>query len=295
MGLLPISSIIVLLTILTSTGSAQITTFPFSEGFEGISTPNLPVGWNATGFISDSGSAHNSKVCLYTKGNTTVKVITTPIFDFTDKIPDKLIFWERRSSTALAYRLELCASLDDSIFGILLARFDTSTSSSAYVQRIVNLVGTGLQQQPNVRFRWQLLGDSTNSTGVLRIDDVSLTVATAFDLGITQFVITPLFATRKDSLTITSMVKNFGVLASSDFSVHFFRDLNFDSIAESSEQFSVVNGISLNSGDSMSYIAIHPPLKGGSHNFIVTIDYPQDENRLNDTAYVVSQYRIYKR
>jgi hypothetical protein len=287
MGLLPILSIFVLLTILTSTGSAQITTFPFSEGFEGISTPNLPVGWNAMGFISDSGSAHNSNVCLYTKGNDTTKGIVSPIFNLTGKLPDILSFWERRSSTALAYRLEVRASLDDINFDILLARFDTSTSTSAYVKRIINLSGTGLQQQPNVRFRWQLLGDSTNSTGVLRIDDVSLTVATAFDLGITQFVITPLFATRKDSLTITSIVKNFGVLASSDFSVHFFQDANSNTIAELNEQFSVVNGISLNSGDSLRCTAIHPSLNAGDHNFIVTVDCPQDENCLNDTAHIV--------
>jgi len=47
----------------------------------------------------------------------------------------------------------------------------------------VSLDGTGLQQQTNVRFRWQLLGDNINMTGILRIDDVTLTVSTGLDVG----------------------------------------------------------------------------------------------------------------
>jgi hypothetical protein len=278
----------------SKTLEAQIVSFPYSESFDGVTAPALPVGWFSAGFKDTSSSPYSSPNCIYGIGNTTLKSLTSPIFDFTGRIPEKLIFWERRSGTAAAYRFEVRASLDGTDFSILLTRYDTINSNSGYVQRTVNLEGSGLQQQPNVRFRWQLLGDKTNTTGVLRIDDVSLTVSTGLDIGMTSMVVSPAIATRKDTLTLSVCVKNYGSLAASSFSVQFFSDNNLNGITESGEQFSVVGGLALNPGDSLICETLYPPIKSGEHHFIAVIGFSQDENKANDTSHLIVNIQCMK-
>ncbi len=176
-------TLLFLILIQTTSIFAQITTFPYSENFDSIMAPSFPAGWSATGFSVSASTAQSSPNCVSATGNTAIKQLTSQVINFTNKIPDKLQYYERRSNSAVDYRLELRASIDGSNFNILLARFDTISTTTNYVQRIVSLDETGLQQQTNVRFRWQLLGDNTNTTGVLRIDGVTLTVSTGFDVG----------------------------------------------------------------------------------------------------------------
>jgi hypothetical protein len=266
---------------------AQIVSFPYAESFDGVTAPALPSNWSPNGFAAITSTSRSSPNCISTTGNSTVKSIVSPVFDFTNHVPERLIFWERRSSTAAAYRFEVRAALDGTNFNILLAHYETITSTSGYVQRIVNLVGSGLQQQPNVRFQWQLLGDNTNTTGVLRIDDVSLTVSTGWDIGMTSMIVSPVNATRKDTLTLSVCVKNYGSLAVSNFSVQFFSDNNLNGIAESGEQFSVVGGLTLSPGDSLLCQTMYPPIKVGEHFFIAVIGFSQDENKANDTLHLI--------
>jgi hypothetical protein len=273
---------------------AQIVSFPYSESYDGINAPALPSGWSVNGFIINTSTSRSSPNCVSITGNTVTKWITSTIFDFTDRIPEKLVFWERRSGTAAAYRFEVRAFLDGTEFSILLAHFDTITSTFGYVQRIVNLAGSGLQQQKNVRFRWQLLGDSTNNTGVLRIDDVSLTVSIGLDIGMTSMVVSPANATRKDTLTFSVCVKNYGSLTVSSFSAQFFSDNNLNGIAESGEQFSVVDGLTLSPSDSLICETTYPPRKAGEHRFIAVIGFSQDENKVNDTLRVIVNIQCIK-
>jgi hypothetical protein len=286
-------SIFVLICASTSL-EAQIVSFPYAESFDGVTAPALPTGWSVNGFNINTSASRSLPNCVSTTGNTVMKSITSPIFDFTNRIPDRLVFWERRSGTAAAYRLEVWASLDGTDFNILLAHYETITSTSGYVQRIVNLEGSGLQQQLNVRFQWQLLGDNTNTTGVLRIDDVSLIVSTGLDIGMTSMVVSPANATRKDTLTLSVCVKNYGSLAVSSFSVQFFSDDNLNGTAESGEQFSVVGGLSLSPGDSLICETTHPPIKVGEHCFIAVIGFSQDENKTNDTLHAVVNIQCVK-
>jgi hypothetical protein len=264
---------------------AQITSFPYSESFDGSAAPSMPADWGNNGFIVNTSTFRSSPNCISTTGNTITKSITSPIFNLTDRIPDKLVFWERRSNTAAAYRFEVRASLDGTDFNILLARYDTISTTSGYVQRIVHLEGSGLQLQSNVRFQWQLLGDNTNTTGVLRIDDVSLTVLAGLDIGFTSMAVSPANASRRDTLHISVGVKNYGLSAVSGFSLHFFADDNFNSFAEPGEQFSVVDGFVLNPNDSLVCLTSHLPLKAGDYCFIAAIEYSQDGNRTNDTIH----------
>jgi hypothetical protein len=263
---------------------SQISTFPYSEGFESIRVPDLPPGWTSFEFKSDSASPHNSYVCVSVKGNSTIRQLTSPAFDFTSRIPDKLIFYERRSTTARNYRFEIRALTDGDRFDLVLAQFDTISTTSSYVQRIIDLTATGLQQKPNVRFRWQLLGDSTNNTGTLRIDDVSLTVLKGFDIGLTGLSVFPSKIFRGDSICLVATVKNYGTFEVPAFSVRFFLDDNADGSAEQNEQFSVQGGSSLAPGDSLTCGATQPPLPAGDRRFVAVVDFQHDEDRANDTA-----------
>jgi len=286
------SLLILICTVLSL--EAQIVSFPYSESFDDVIAPDLPHGWLSVGFKDTVSGSYSTPNCIYGIGNSTAKSLTSPIFDFTNCIPEKLIFREKRSSTAAVYRLEIHASIDGISFDILLARFDTISSTSGYVQRSIDLKNSGLQNQPNVRFQWLLLADSVNTKGVLRIDDVSLTISTGLDVGITSMVVLPANATRKDALSFAVKVKNYGSLTASNFSVQYFIDSDRNGLAESKEQFSVVSGLVLNPGDSLICNSSHLPMKAGEVCFIAVIGLSQDGNRANDTASTFMNIRCIK-
>lgn len=272
------------LVLATSAAVAQISLFPYYEGFEGVQPPALPSGWMASGFEIDFSAHHDGDACISASGNTTVKQLTSPAFDFTHSIPDQLIFFERRSSSAMGYRLEVRASTDGINFDILLERFDSISTDSKYFQRVIDLTLKELRQKPNVRFRWQVLADSSNKSGTLRIDDVSLTIVKGIDIGLASLTVQPAKITRKDSIQLTATVRNFGINATPLFSAGFFLDENANGIAEWNELFFARSGLSLGPGDSLTCRATHGPLPAGEHRFIAAIDFPQDEDRGNDTA-----------
>ena len=265
---------------------AQITAFPYQESFDNVKAPGFPDGWSASGFSISTSTPQSSPNCVSVTGNTTIKQLTSQVINFANKIPDKLFYYERRSGTAVSYRLEVRASIDGSNFNILLSRFDTISTTTNYVQRIVSLEESGLKQQSNVRIRWQLLGDNTNTTGVLRIDDVKLTAATGLDVGLSMLTAAT-NPTRKDSIMFSIAAKNYGKLPSSNFSIRVFCDDNTNGICEQNEQFAVVNGLFLSTGDSLTCIVTHAPMKAGGHSFIAAIDYSLDENHSNDTAHAI--------
>jgi hypothetical protein len=273
---------------------AQIISFPYSESFDGVTAPALPLGWSSVGFKDTVSSPHSSPNCIYEIGNTAPRFLSSPTFDFANRVPERLTFWERRSGSAAAYRLEVRASQNGINFDILLARYETIPSTSGYIQRVVDLEGSGLQRQPSVRFQWQLLEDHTNSTGVLRIDDVSLTVSTGFDIGIASMSISPVNATREDTLTFSICAKNYGSLAVSPFSIQFFSDDNLNGKAESIELFSVVDGLTLNFGDSLIYETRHLPMKIGEYRYIAVVGFSQDENTANDTSRITVNIQCMK-
>jgi Lamin Tail Domain len=266
--------------------SAQISSFPYTESFDGVTAPALPRSWTSSegGFVTYASSPRSSPNCVSSTGNRTLKVLTSPVFDFLNHIPDKLTFWERRTSTAAAYRLQLCVSTDGVNFGRILAEYDTIASTTSYVQHVVNLASARLQYQSSVQFRWQVLGDNTNSTGVFRMDDIVITTATANDLALLHFSAAPTVPTRNDSISLNVVVKNLAVAAAKNYSVNFFIDGNNHAVAESNEQFASVAGLPLAAGDSAIVTAIHSPLRAGIYRCIAIVSLPQDENHANDTT-----------
>jgi hypothetical protein len=277
--------LVFLLFIQTTSSFSQISPVRYLENFDGVSAPALPSGWGGIGFVTYASSPRSSPNCISATGNRSQKTLLSPVFNFGSHLPDKLLFWERRTSTAAAYRVEIRASIDGINFGIVLAKYDTIAAISSYVQRAIDISNMGLNYQSWVQFQWILLADSVNNTGVLRIDDVSLSVATGFDIGISEITLTPLQAARNAPITLSAFVKNYGALASSSFSVRFLCDENAHDPAESLEQFSVLHGLSLTLSDSFLCRITYIPLKGGEHHFAALVDYPSDENHSNDTAY----------
>ncbi|MCX6122519.1 MAG: lamin tail domain-containing protein [Ignavibacteriales bacterium] len=277
-------AILFLLFIQTTCSIAQITASQYSENFDGVTAPILPYGWSGNGFSTYASSPHSAPNCVSATGNRSIKTLLSPVFNFGSRFPNTLVFWERRTSTAAAYRLEIRASVDGINFGILLARFDTITTITSYVQRTIDLSKKGLNFQSNVQLKWIVLADSTNNTGVLRIDDVSISVTTGSDVGFSKISAAPVHATRKDSIILSAVVKNYGLLASSNFSIRLFCDENSNGLYESIEQFTALHGLSLSPGDSSTCLVSHAPMKAGDHNFAAVIDYSSDENHSNDTA-----------
>ena len=278
-----------ILIALTCRGSAQISRFPYEENFDSTAQGILPPGWQSAGFSASSTSPHSPPYCLSATGNTSPKSCTTPVFDFTSRFPEVITFFERRSQTALGYRLEIRASTDGATFPILLARFDTVGTTSSYIVRNVSLVGKGLENMPSVRVRWQILADSTNSTGVLRLDDVSLRVAARFDLSVVSLAMRPQFPGRKDSITLTANIRNIGRELAAEYSVELLINAGADASLTFAQRLASVPGPDLEAGDSTMIAIVVAPRPAGIWKLFARIVWPSDEQLSNDTLSTVVQ------
>jgi hypothetical protein len=289
--------VLTLVVISISTTFPQITAFPYGEYFDGVVPPSLPIGWTSsqksigvydfTVTTGTQGSTTKSGVqAVLTTGDKDTKYLVSPQFDFSNKIVSQLQFWDRRSSSSFGADVVLECSLDSLSFIVVGGPYRWTGSSSFILHSIV--LPDSLNGKSRVWFRWKIVGSSPGSaTSTYRIDDVSLTVATGFDIGISRITAESVNATRKDSIILSIVVKNYGSLISSNFSIRLFCDDNFNGLYESAEQFSVVHVLSLNSSDSSTYIVSHAPMKAGEHSFAAIIDYSSDENHSNDTACVI--------
>ncbi|MEX0602345.1 MAG: lamin tail domain-containing protein, partial [Bacteroidota bacterium] len=274
---------------LIPTGSliAWQATFPYHEKFDDGTAPEAPPGWQLTGFLVSTTSPRSSPTSLRATGNTSVKSITTPAFDFTGKLPQLLTFYERRSNTALPYRLRLLASTDGFSTTVVLASFDSISATATYVPREVDLTESELAGLSDVRFRWELVADGTNSTGAIQIDDVTITVATEFDISLRSVSVQPHHPTADHELTVVARVHNEGLHIAEDWKVAFFRDPV--GALRSNDPFAVIPGSPLNPSDSLNITAFHDALPVGQHSFRAVVLFSGDQNPGNDTARVTTE------
>ena len=100
-------TILILILFHSPSTVAQINTFPYSENFDSVLAPRFPAGWSASGFVDTASTARSLPNCILAKGNTVVKMLTSSEFDFTNRVPDKLVYYEYRSNTAKYFRLEI--------------------------------------------------------------------------------------------------------------------------------------------------------------------------------------------
>jgi hypothetical protein len=271
---------------------AQVSTFPYLEHFDTVAVPVLPAGWTTTtnrtpsgDFVTStstprSGSAPN---CVFSQNATISQTLTSPAFNFTNRTPSKLEFYTARSSTHTAGLLLEVSTDNGATFPIQLADTIRNTGTTSYVLTSISLPGS-LFNQPTVKFRWRLvLSPSGGTTGTFRLEDVTVSVFTTYDLGVSKLLVAPGTPNAKDSLTLTATVKNFGAQTALGYSVRFFRDINNNQILEPSEQFGSLSGSPIGVSDSATIAATHPALSAGDHRFYTSISFGLDENATNDT------------
>ncbi len=103
-----------------------------------------------------------------------------------------------------------------------------------------------------------------------------------FNLSIESLSFDPINPHQGDDLVLFSQIKNKGSETAATYSVTFFNDVNFDSIASQSEIIQSTNFYSLSPGDSVIAQTVLTNAPQGSYNFIAEVNYPQDEDTLNN-------------
>jgi len=289
-----------LLVMLSTYTQGQISTFPYSESFDAVTVPALPAGWStsikrlASGdFTSTTSSPRSAPNTLISTNPTITQWLVSPRIDFTNRVPDRLQFNTARSSTHLAGLL-VEASLDGgTTFPIALTDTIRNPGVTTFVLTPLTLPPS-LVNQPNVRFRWTLVEGGSHTAGVFRLDDVTLTIQTQYDLAVTKLVAQPAFPTSTESLTLLASVKNLSAQAASGYAVEFYRDINGNGAGDPNEKFSTVSGPQLAQNDSITLSATHQPLGSGDHRFIARLMFAVDENRSNDSATVLVSVGVAK-
>jgi hypothetical protein len=273
-----------------NTAFSQVVTFPYVEHFDSVITPSLPSSWktttnrSATGdFVSSTSSPRSQSQCLYSQNSTISQSLTSPTFDCSNRIPDKLQFYLARSSTHTSGLL-LEASIDNGVtFSIGLSDTIKNPGSTSYVLNAIQLPAS-LANRNAVRIRWRIVGGIGGSTATFRIDDVSLTTLVSYDLTAVKITTQPALPNSKDSLVLSALIRNVGIQAATGYSVNFSCDLNSNSIIDPNERFASITGPPIAAGDSGIILAGHSPLRPGDYKIFATISLPQDESSSDDTA-----------
>ncbi|MEK6565465.1 MAG: lamin tail domain-containing protein [Bacteroidota bacterium] len=268
---------------------AQISSFPYTESFDTVAVPVLPAGWATTtnrlpagDFATTTSTSRSAPNCLISTNSTITQTLVSPTFNFTSRSPNQLQFYTARSSTHTAGLLLEVSTDNGATFPIQLADTVRNPGVTGYVLTTIQLP-VSLINQATVKFRWRLTGGSGGTAGTFRIDDVSLSVLTSYDLSIIRLFASPPSPAAIDSIVLTAAVKNLGQQTASGYSIVFFRDANGNQIFEASEQFGNVGGNPIPTSDSASFSALHSALPSGNHRFFASVSYPQDENNANDT------------
>lgn len=109
----------------------------------------------------------------------------------------------------------------------------------------------------------------------------------ANDLDLSRIIFLPQFPSAADSLILTAIVKNAGANAASNYAVNFFEDVNGDSTGQPNELITrTPSSGTLQPGDSITFSTQVVNLSLGDHRYVVTVDYPSDEELLNNKRIV---------
>lgn len=277
-----------------SLSTAQIVTFPFTELFDSVQTPQLPSGWETSAnrltsgdFFTTATSPRSAPFAVQSTNSTIPQTLLSPVVDFTGKVPDQLKFSHARSGTHTSGIL-VEASLDGGLtWPVPCTDTLRNPGITGYVQTTVQIPET-LANISRVRFRWRVLGGAGGTTATLRIDDVSISVFISVDLAVLSLTTFPRQPVDADDLTLSAMVKSLGLMPISGFRLNFFHDHNSNGVADNVEMFSSIEGPEIGPGDSVMFSVSHPPLVAGPHGFLVIAETNNDENSSNDTARTVT-------
>ncbi|HEY6952123.1 MAG TPA: lamin tail domain-containing protein [Bacteroidota bacterium] len=291
MKLARVGRVAVGLVLISNIATGQVASFPYLEHFDSIADSTLPAGWETTtnrrsagDFFASRSTPRSAPHCVYAQNSIIPQSLTSPVFDLSNRTPDKLQFYVARSSSHTSGLL-VEASIDGGIsYPIALSDTIKNPGSTSYILNSIQLPGT-LAHQPEVRIRWRVTGGTGGATGTLRIDDVTITTLISRDLAVTGLIASPQPATLQDSLVLKATVKNLGIFEAAGYSIKYFCDFNSNGIPEDNEAFAEVTGPSIPPSDSATIIARHTRIKAGDYRFCAVVICPGDERSVNDTAW----------
>lgn len=222
---------------------AQIVQYPFLETFSGANVPTLPVDWltstNRTAggdFTSTKSTPYSDSVAVISTNATIAQELISPIFDFTDREADSLKFFERRSSSHTSGVLIEASTDGGSSFTVAMSDTIFNPGTTAYVQRAYRLPAA-LNNQPDVRFRWRVIGNGSGTTGTLRYDNIGITARGQIDASVSAIYFSPAFPGTGDSVIVSATIANTGTRSFQAPLVGFFVDANGDSLPDPNELF----------------------------------------------------------
>ena len=270
--------------------SAQAQIFPYTENFDAVPPPDLPQGWSSSqarspavnDFVSTAGSPRSLPNSVIATNATVGQFLVSPPFDFTSLEPGSLGFYTRRSSS-FAAKIVVESSLDNgTTFAVPLGDTLRATGSTGYVLSSIPLPSI-LTTSSTVRFRWRIVPDGTGSSGTLRIDDVSMSVLTGYDLSLATLSIAPMAAVEGEEIVARATVTNIGSRTAVAFSLMIYRDNGNDSIPDPAELLlSVPHLTPLQSLDSVRIDVALGQLRPGRGTLIGVVNYPADQNPSNN-------------
>jgi hypothetical protein len=265
---------------LTTFIRAQITSFPFRESFDSVSVPSLPAGWivstnkNISGdFVTTASSVRSAPNAVSSTDATKGQWLISPFFSFTGKFPDRLEFYERRTASHTSGLLVEAAIEMDTLFSIPLSDTLKHESSTAYVKRTIPLP-EGLNGTDSVRFRWRVIGNGSGATGVIRFDDMQITVKKSVDLALTSISLHPALPKAGETVAVSAVIRNNALAGSFSGSVR----LTDPPLFELTQPFSA----SLAENESVTVIVHYPAIKAGSHLLGAELLLTGDEDTSNN-------------
>lgn len=265
---------------------AQITSFPYNESFDNVTTPNLPVEWTTstnkfpTGdFATDSSnsfSGHSKPKFAFSSDATKQQSLISPLFDFTKKTVDSISFVARRVSAHNAGMLLEASINGDTSFSTIIGDTIILETPNIFLRKSFPLPPQ-LNNQPGVKFRWRILGNGTSSasTTVLRIDDITITTKVSVDFALTSFVIYPTAPRRGDHLTATIGIKNSAFAGNFSGTVQLFDSLTLVASQNFSQSFA--------ENESLTVQLNYPNIAAGRHPLIAKIVLSGDEDTTNNS------------
>jgi len=268
----------------------QIAAFPYVESFDSTSPPLLPSGWTSTqnrtqgidDFTTAASTARSLPNAVLSTNATIEQSLISPNLNFSGLVPDRIVFYTRRSSTHLA-RVVLEASLDGgSTYTLQIGDSLTNPGTTSYVQASLALPSV-LAGVSTTRFRWRIVPDASGTTGTFRIDDLIITVRRSHDLAATGIQVMPTSPVEGDSLLCIAIVRNLGELTAPAFGVDFFVDANSDSLPQAVElAASILHSQPLGVAESTMVATPLTPWPPGQRLVMTKIVYGADQDTTNN-------------
>jgi hypothetical protein len=264
---------------------SQINVFPYKENFDLLISPSLPIGWKTTtnkniagDFSTSTASVRSAPNALSTTDATKPQSVTTSYFNFKGKFVDSLEFYERRSSTHTSGLLIEASIGNDTTFPILIADTLKFVNGTAYVRRNFALPAI-LNNKDSIRFRWHVVGNGSGTTGVLRIDDITLTIKKAVDLALTTLTISSVTPKQGEQITATAMLINRALAGNFSGVVQLFDSLTFVSSQNFNHAFTA--------NESLTITLNYTNIKAGRHPLTAKLILSGDEDTTNNSLSTV--------